>query len=59
MAGDAVTSKSAILSESAMVSECEQEGEGSLFRNVFWMLARSIVAPGDCLVSGDSRPHWK
>lgn len=34
-------------------------GEGSLFRNVFWMLARSIVAPGDCLVSGDSRAHWK
>lgn len=34
-------------------------GEGSLFRNVFWMLAGSIVAPGDCLVSGDSRAHWK
>lgn len=34
-------------------------GEGSLFRNIFWMLAGSIVAPGDCLVSGDSRAHWK
>lgn len=28
MAGDAITNKSAILSESAMVSECEQEGGG-------------------------------
>lgn len=57
--GVAIVSKSAVLSGSATASACEQKGGvGPLFRNVFWRLARSI-APGDCLVSGDSRPHQK